>query len=477
MRAQVDGKLARRHALLGAPLCALFGALLFAPIAQAQIQRISTALDGTEANHDSYEASLSDDGSVVAFRSSATNLLAGDVNQLPDVYLRDLGAASIEQVNVDALGAPLQYSEFYRGAYAPSVSDDGTRIAFSGYAAYPIVVVRDRLANTTVQVMPISFTTNNADRQARQEAVLSGDGQFVVFHSRAGFQSSEPVEARPDNIGARSMHSVFWYDTLTQPVPVLERLSRPDFSADTACISDTGIECPEGNADSYAASVSDDGKRAAFYSHAGNLVVGDDNDLEDVFVKFRFDAGNSYVGIAGPITRVSVSSIGTQANDSSVEAMISGNGEFVAYRSLASNLVAGDSNGHWDIFVHELATGMTTRISISSAGVESNHDSFSPSISDDGRYVAFRSNASNLVAGDANNRQDIFVHDRNSGSTARVSLPAGGGEANGHSDAPAISGDGLWIVFESDASNLVAGDSNQSRDIFRVANPLAGGGP
>lgn len=468
MKAQMDARLAQ--------ILALLCALLIAP-AHAQIQRISTALDGSEANGDSYEASLSDDGGVIAFRSNASNLLAGDVNGLPDVYLRDLGASTLEQVNVDAAGAVLNFAGLYRGSFLPAVSDDGTRIVYSGYPSFTTVVLRDRVANTSEEILRISFTTNNSDRQARQEGSLSGNGQYVVFHSRATFGSSEPVEARPDNTGSNTMHSVFWYDTLTQPVPMAERLSRPDFSADMACVTDTGIECPEGNSDSFSASISDDGTRVAFYSYAGNLVADDDNDFTDVFVKFRFDAGNNYLGIAGPITRVSVSSIGTQANDSSAEPMISGNGQFVAFRSLASNLVSGDSNGQWDIFVHELATGLTTRVSVSGAGLEANHDSFSPSISDDGRYIAFRSNANNLVAGDTNARQDIFVHDRNAGATARVSLDSGGGQANGHSDAPAISGDGQWIVFESDASNLVAGDTNQARDIFRVANPLFGGAP
>lgn len=450
--------------------------LLAAHAAPAQTQRISTALNGTEANHDSYQASVSDDGSVVAFRSSANNLLAGETDQLPDVFLRDLGANTLERVNVDETGTILDFGELYRGAYAPSVSDDGARVVYSGYPGYAIVMLRDRVTNTSEQILQVSFTTNNSDVQARQEAVLSGDGQFVVFHSRATFSGSEPVEARPTDVGDRTMHSVFWYDSLTQPVPVAERLSRPDFSSDTSCVSDDGIECPEGNADSFSPSISDDGRRVAFQSNAGNLVADDDNDVEDIFVKFRFDAGNSYLGIAGPITRVSVSSIGTQADDSSAEPMISGDGEFVTYRSLASNLVS-DDNDRWDIFVHQLATGITTRVSVATGGGQANHDSFSPSISDDGRYVAFRSNASNLVSGDNNARQDIFVHDRNSGTTARVSVPDGGGEADGHSDAPAISGDGQWIVFESDATNLVPADTNQSRDIFRVANPLFGGGP
>lgn len=443
----------------------------------AQVLRVSTALDGTQSNHDSYEASISDDGSVIAFRSSASNLLAGDVNELPDVFVRDFGAGTIERANVDDMGNVLNFSNLYRGSYAPSLSDDGQRVVFSGYPDFAQGVLRDRGANTTLEVLRISFTSNNTDRQARQQSRISGNGQFVVFHSRATFQSSEPVSARPSDVGSVGMHSVFLYDAVSVPTPVAERLSRPDFSSDASCIADAGLECPEGNADSFAASVSDDGTRVAFHSHAGNLVADDDNDFQDVFVKFRFDAGSNYVGIAGPIVRVSVSSLGVQANDDSVEAALSGDGRFVAFRSLASNLVAGDDNGRWDIYVHDLDSLTTTRVSVASDGSQANHDSFSPSISDDGRFVAFRSNANNLVAGDGNARQDIFVHDRNSGTTIRVSVPDGGGESNGHSDAPVISGDGQWIAFESDASNLVPGDSNQSRDIYRVPNPLAGGTP
>lgn len=457
-------------------IAVLPGLLLLGSVASAQIQRISTALDGSEANHDSYQASVSDDGQIVAFRSSASNLIAGDDNELPDVYLRDLGAGTIERVNVDPAGNVLNFTDLYRGSYAPSVSDDGQRVVFTGYRDFAQGVLRDRAANTTIEVLQISFTADNVDRQARQESRISGNGQFVVFHSLAAFQNSEPPSARPTDIGTRGMHSIFLYDAQMQPTPMAERLSRPDFSSDASCVSDPLVECPEGNADSFAASVSDDGSRVAFHSHAGNLVPEDDNDLQDVFVKFRFDAGSNYAGIAGPITRASVSSVGVQANDDSVEAMISGNGRFVAFRSLASNLVSGDDNGRWDIFVHDLDTATTTRASVASDGSQANHDSFSPSLSDDGRYVAFRSNASNLVAGDLNSRQDIYVHDRQTGLTARVSVPIGGGDSDGHSDAPTISGDGGWIVFESDASNLVPDDTNRSRDIFRAPNPLANGG-
>lgn len=447
------------------------GALVFASASMAQVERISTPIAGGEANHGSYQAALSYDGSVVAFRSTADNLVAGDINQFPDVFVRDMVANTMERANVDDMGDVIAAS-FYRGAYAPSISDDGQRVAFNNYTGYADVWLRDRLANTTVKVFPLTgSSTNNGDREARQEADLSGNGQFLAFHSIRNFQSSGPVEARPKDDDGNSVHDVFWYDLQTMPTPSAERLSRPDFADSSSCVGDPAMDCPETNADAYSASISDDGQRVAFYSFGSNLVVADTNDYEDVFVKFRFD-GASEEGIAGPIVRVSVSSMGAEANDASKQPVISGDGNVVAFRSLASNLVAGDTNAQWDIFVHDLSTSMTTRVSVSSAGEQANHDSFSPSLSADGRYVVFRSNASNLVANDDNQRHDIFVHDRQTGQTAIVSEPGTGNSADGHSYEPAISGDGNWIAFESDATNLVVDDTNSERDIFRAANPL-----
>ena len=143
------------------------------------------------------------------------------------------------------------------------------------------------------------------------------------------------------------------------------------------------------------------------------------------------------------------------------------------FRSLATNLVDNDTNGVWDIFVHDIGTGNTERVSVATDGTQANSGSFSAQISDDGRFVVFRSNASNLVADDSNQRFDIFVRDRSAGETVRVSIPDGGGEPDNHSYLPAISGDGTCIVFESDATNLVGDDTNRARDIFLTPNPLA----
>ena len=138
----------------------------------------------------------------------------------------------------------------------------------------------------------------------------------------------------------------------------------------------------------------------------------------------------------------------------------------MAFVSNSSNLVAGDANGTYDIFVRDRQTGATERVSVSSNGTEANGFSSLPAISADGRYVAFQSSASNLVSGDTNAVDDIFIHDRQSGTTERVSVGAGGVQGNGPSEFPAISADGRCAAFASAATNLVAGDTNGASDVF-----------
>jgi len=123
----------------------------------------------------------------------------------------------------------------------------------------------------------------------------------------------------------------------------------------------------------------------------------------------------------------------------------------VAFDSAATNLVAGDTNDTHDVFVRDRQTGRTMRVSVASDGAQGNGHSFSPSISADGRYVAFYSYADNLVAGDTNSCYDVFVRDRQTGRTTRVSVASNGKQGNGSSDYPSISADGRYVPFESDA--------------------------
>ncbi|PKN65255.1 MAG: hypothetical protein CVU57_11495, partial [Deltaproteobacteria bacterium HGW-Deltaproteobacteria-15] len=214
----------------------------------------------------------------------------------------------------------------------------------------------------------------------------------------------------------------------------------------------------EGNGSSVYSSISADGRYVAFQSTASNLVSGDTNGKDDIFVHDRQ---------TGATTRVSVSSGGLEGNGfSNGRPSISADGRYVAFQSTASNLVSGDTNGKYDIFVHDRQTGATTRVSVSSNGSEGNSNSYSPSISSDGSYVAFDSNASNLVPGDTNENYDIFVHERQTGATSRVSVGSDGSEGNGRSSNPSISADGRYVAFNSDAGNLVPVDTNGDYDVF-----------
>ncbi|HVM96814.1 MAG TPA: hypothetical protein VMT89_10510, partial [Candidatus Acidoferrales bacterium] len=170
-----------------------------------------------------------------------------------------------------------------------------------------------------------------------------------------------------------------------------------------------------GNGASNGVAVSSDGTVGAFYSDATDLVPSDTNQARDVFVR---DAN------AGTMERVSVSSSGSQANGPSHLAggrvAVSGDGDVVAFYSLATNLVTGDTNQQPDVFVRVRSLGVTQRVSVASDGTQGDGASVLPSISSDGRLIAFQSEADNLVPGDTNHVADIFVHDRITGLTERV---------------------------------------------------------
>jgi Tol biopolymer transport system component len=171
---------------------------------------------------------------------------------------------------------------------------------------------------------------------------------------------------------------------------------------------------------------------------------------------------------------VSVSSAGDQGDSTSNRPDISGDGRLVVFQSAASNLVPEDQNDASDVFVRDLVAGITRRISVSSAGVEGDLDSESPAISGDGRFVSFVSVATNLVAGDTNNTADVFVHDRLTGETNRVSVTSTGEEANAISWGARLSYDGRYVLFLSDASNLAPDDANGVMTDLFVHDRLTG---
>jgi Tol biopolymer transport system component len=214
----------------------------------------------------------------------------------------------------------------------------------------------------------------------------------------------------------------------------------------------------QANDHSSSPALSADGRYVAFQSGASNLVPGDSNDAGDIFV---------YDRQTGATELISLAEDGAQANDASGEAGISADGRWVVFSSIATNLVAGDTNELLDVFLHDRQTGRTTLVSAAVGGGTGSLMSMEPAISADGRWIAFTSYADDLVPetdehtgqniADTNEMGDIFVYDRLGGSIRRVSLSSQGGQSNHNSNSPGISADGRWVVFWSLADNLVPG--------------------
>ncbi len=204
-------------------------------------------------------------------------------------------------------------------------------------------------------------------------------------------------------------------------------------------------------------SMSADGNIIAYSSGSTNLVPHDYNSLEDIFVRDR---------TTGVTSLISRNLAGLPANGHSRSPDVSADGNTVVYYSNASDLVAGDTNGLLDVFAYDRTTGVTRRVSVASDGSQATAHSGGGSVSGDGNIVVFASGASNLVPGDANNREDVFAHDLTTGTTILVSVASDGTRGNGHSEKPMISADGKTVVFESWATNLVADDTNTASDIF-----------
>ena len=243
--------------------------------------------------------------------------------------------------------------------------------------------------------------------------------------------------------------------TPDQPTGVITLVSRDS----------NGVQAAFG---SFTPSVSADGRYVAFQSSSANLVPNDSNNFEnDIFVHDR---------LMGHTELISRHTNGATGDGDSTAPAISADGRFVAFTSEATTLVDNDTNGVADIFVHDRQEGQTTRVSVPSNGAQGNDSSHTPSISGDGRYVAFASNADNLIPNDTaecwawgpfETCIDIFVHDRLSGQTKLVSRRKDGTQANQHSISPAISANGRYVVFRSDSSNLTQPEYGTDFHIFR----------
>jgi len=420
---------------LTALLLFVFNSAAFA----GETTRVSVSSGGKQANSKySYysSSSINTDGRYVAFYSDASNLVTGDTNDSDDIFVHDHLTQQTTRVSISPNGE--QGNDW--SSYKPSISADGRYVAFASAATNLVaedtngnldIFVHDRQTHQTTRV---SITSGGRQGNGDSwEPGISADGRYVAFRSGASNLVAGDTNGYED---------IFVHDRLTRQ---------------TARVSvASGGE--QGNYPSHGIpSISADGRYVTFTSIASNLVAEDYNSIGDIFVHDR---------LKHQTTRVSISSGGRDGNNWSEHPSISADGRYVAFASSASNLVAGDTNGHEDIFVYDRLMYQTTRVSVSSSGRQGNDWTEHPSISADGRYVAFVSYASNMVTEDTNGVGDIFIHDRQTQQTAQVSIASGGKRGNGLSTYPSISADGRYLAFTSYANNLVPGDTNKTNDIF-----------
>jgi hypothetical protein len=378
--------------------------------------------------------SISADGRFVAFASHASNLVPGDTNGNVDVFVHDRQTGLTEIVSVASDG-----TQGNDTSLETSISADGRFVAFSSAATnlvpvytniYGDIFVHDRQTGIT-EIVSVSNDGAVGNSESFDPSI-SADGRFVAFSS--GANNLVPGDTN-------DFTDIFMYDRQTG---MTERVS----------VASDGTQ---GNYVSLDASISVDGRFVAFSSGANNLVPGDIEFALDVFVHDRQ---------TGMTEIVSVASDGTQGNGLSQYPSISADGRFVAFSSLASNFVFEDTNETDDVFVHDRQTGMTEIVSVASDGTQGNSGSYQTSISADGRFVAIRSFATNLVPGYTNINGDIFVHDRQTGMTEIVSVSNDGASGNFGSGESSISADGRFVAFSSADNNLVPGDTNDFTDIF-----------
>jgi Tol biopolymer transport system component len=411
-------------------------------------ERVSVSSGGAQASQGTYNSlglGFSSDGRFVAFTSVSPDLVAGDTNNSYDIFLRDRLNATTERISLTSAGA-----QSNAHSYRPEVSDDGRYVVFDSDASLipsdvnlsRDVYLRDRQAAVTTCISVTPAGGLPAYPGYSESPSISHDGRFVAFTSHA----VELVAGDPNAI----VPDVFVRDLQASTTHVVD--------VPTGGAPANG---PSGDAWTYTrVAVASGGRAVSFESVATNLVVDDTNGVRDVFVR---DYDLCW------IERVSIATGGAQANGASGEdsTSISADGRFVAFESLATNLVAGDTNASRDVFVRDRQNATTARVSVGFGGVQANNHSWNPALSADGRYVAFDSWASNLIGADSAGNIDVFVRDLQLGTTECVSVyyafPA---PANLNSQYASISADGRYVAFESLASNIVPGDTNARRDVF-----------
>jgi Tol biopolymer transport system component len=402
-------------------------------------QLISVNSNGDSGNNRADSPSISADGRYIVFESSASNLVPDDTNGTEDIFLRDLQTNETRLVSLSAVG-----SLGNNDSSDSSISADGRYVVFESDADNLVpedtngdedIFLRDLQANTTIR---ISVSSNAAlGNNDSSDPSISANGRYVVFESDASNLVANDTNAIKD---------IFVRDLQTNTTRLV---SFGDGGEGGGTLS---------NNESSDPAISADGRYIVFESDASNLDLNDTNDTEDIYL---YDMETN-------TTRLVSAIVGSSGNNESSDPSISADGRYVVFESDADNLVDDDTNGEEDIFVRDLQANTISLVSFSFNGGQGNDSSSNPKISADGRYVVFESDASNLVPNDSNDTTDIFVRDLQTNTTRLVSLNVNGIPGNDESINPTISADGSDLVFVSLASDLVANDTNDIEDVFSV---------
>jgi cold shock CspA family protein len=428
-------------------VAAVLAAGLSAPAparAQVPITIVSVDSNGVQENDISYTVAISGDGRFVAFDSVARNLVANDTNGWSDVFVHDRVTGATVLVSKNSAGV-----QGNSGSYDPVISGDGRFVAFESMSDNLVANDANRVQDVFVHDrdpdgngkfdegngVTTRASVNSKGGEAASDCYrpsISADGNFVAFFTGA------------DNL-------VFGDNNGRWDVFVRDRAK-----ATTTRVS-VDSSGNEGNSDSYMPRISADGTIVAFESYATNLVSNDTNHVDDIFIRDRVNSVTE---------RVSVDSSGAEANDVSEFCAVSSDGGVVSFASPATNLVASDTNGKFDVFVRDRVNATTTRVSVDSSGNEGDQDSLSSALSADGTIVAFFSGSDNLVANDTNQTWDCYLNERTTGQTSLMSMNCEGIVGDAGCWAFAISADGQQVAFVDFSTNLVSNDTNGTDDVF-----------
>jgi Tol biopolymer transport system component len=502
---------------------------------------VSASTNGFAGNGASRSPSMTPDGRYVAFVSSANNLVQGDTNRIPDVFVRDLQSATTLLASVGAISTTQA-----GGSEAPDITADGRYVAFYSSATNLVgarpgsdIYIRDLVASTTLWASSYARTAVPSNSVACFNHAFSADGHYLAYEAagstalfgtvlrysiesgatdrvgtnatvcRTAFEDIRSLDISADGRfiaylanfntidGATTCVRLWDAQASTSTIvsgnlsgsgvptgsvcdwPVLDSSGRyvaflssatnmvPHFTPgefhlylhDSQTSTTTQLDAgPSGAGSSLspttAPRLTPDAHVVAFESPDAELVPNDRNRDSDVFCRDLQTGVIEMISAHDP----ALPTITPNGPSTITQNSVSGDGRYVAFASEANNILPSDTNGFRDIFIRDLALGTTTLVSADTNGVSADSISTDPAINADGRFVAFSSSADNLVPADTNRYQDVFVRDLQAGTTSLVSVnSAGTGPGNNLSGSPILSADGRFVFFRSKATNLAPG--------------------